>query len=330
MNARLASTALVAWSMGCLGCSSEDPHTAVGTLERDRLELVATASEPIVARPVEEGSFVGAGELLVKLDPTRLQAQLAQARSGRERASARLAELVRGPRRERIDEARARLRGAEGNLVGARRLLRRAESLAPREAVSIELVDERRARFQDALAARNAARATLAELLEGTTPEELAQAEAALAEAEAVLADAQVRFDRAEVRAPTAGWVDALPYELGEQPPTGGVVAVVLAERSPYARVYIPAAVRAAVVPGTSAHIKIDGVDEPVRGRVRTVATEASFTPYFALTERDRGRLVYLAKVDLLERVDPPLPTGLPVEVELDVDASPVQAQARR
>lgn len=326
MNASQITGLLLLGSIGHFGCSNDNAHTAVGTLERDRLELVATASEPIAARPVEEGSFVSAGELLVKLDPTRLQAQLAQAQSAQARASARLAELVRGPRRERIDEARARLRGAEGNLVGARRLLRRAESLAPREAVSIELVDERRARFQDALAARNAARASLAEMLEGTTPEELAQAEAALAEADALLADAQVRLERTEVRAPTAGWVDALPYELGEQPPLGGVVAVLLAERSPYARVYIPAAVRLAVVPGTRARISIDGMDEPIDGRVRTVATEASFTPYFALTERDRGRLVYLAKIDLLEALDAPLPSGLPVEVELDVDTSPPQA----
>ena len=53
-------------------------------------------------------------------------------------------------------------------------------------------------------------------------------------------------------------------------------------------------------------------VPEPVRG----VAHEAAFTPYFALTERDRGRLTYLAKVDI-EKQRERLPDGVPVEVEL-------------
>lgn len=303
------------------GCFDDQPPRAVGTLERDRLELIAEASEPVIARPVEEGAFVEAGSLLIELDPTRLDAEVAQGESQLARVAARLAELLRGPRKERIAEARARLKGAEANLLAARRLFERAEDLLPRDAVSIELVDERRARFRDALAARDAARAHLAELLEGTTSEELAQAEAAVAEAKAGLAEARVRRERLQVRAPVAGWVDALPYELGERPPPGGTVAIVLAQRAPYARVYVPASIRAEVRAGTRAKIFVEGLEKPLGGRVRTVATDASFTPFFALTERDRGRLVYLAKVDLLDQNRESLPTGLPVEVEFELEA---------
>jgi HlyD family secretion protein len=45
------------------------------------------------------------------------------------------------------------------------------------------------------------------------------------------------------------------------------------------------------------------------------VASEAAFTPYFALTERDRGHLAYLAEIDLVGETARELPTGLPVEV---------------
>ena len=45
------------------------------------------------------------------------------------------------------------------------------------------------------------------------------------------------------------------------------------------------------------------------------MASEPAFTPYFALTERDRGRLSYVAKVDIVEQRDR-LPDGVPVEVE--------------
>ena len=114
--------------------------------------------------------------------------------------------------------------------------------------------------------------------------------------------------------------MDALPYELGERPPIGGVVTVLLADQAPYGRVYVPAAVRVHVKPGTPALVRVDGIEEPLRGRVRAVATEASFTPYFALTERDRGRLVYLAKVDLLGPEARGLPSGIPVQVELQIE----------
>lgn len=307
--------ALVAF-VGLAGCSPDGPPAAVGTLERDRLDLVAEAPEPVTARPVAEGAQVEAGALLVQLDPARLAAQLAGAESARGRAAARLAELVRGPRSEAIAEGRARLQGAEGRLTTARRDLARAEELLARSVASQQRVDAERARFDEALAARDAARASLDALLEGTTGEELRQAEAALAEADAAVADTRVRLARLAVRAPVAGRVDALPYELGERPPAGAVVAVLLAEAQPYARVYVPEAARAHVGPGTPAIVRVDGVASPLRGRVRTVASDASFTPYFALTERDRGRLVYVAKVDLLDPQGADLPTGVPVEVE--------------
>ena len=73
------------------------------------------------------------------------------------------------------------------------------------------------------------------------------------------------------------------------------------------------------MTPGRTASIHVDGLDAPIPGRVRWVAAEAAFTPYYALTERDRGHLTYLAKVDLVETRDR-LPDGVPVEVDLGLD----------
>lgn len=298
--------------------AADDAPPAVGTLERDRLELVAEASEPVATRAVEEGQHVEAGELLVALDPTRIGARVQQAAGGRDRAAARLAELRRGPRAERIAQARARLAGAEGRLATAEADRQRAQTLFDRGVDSRGRLDQQDALYDEALAARDAARATLDELLDGTTAEELAQAEAALNEAEAALAELRVRLERLEVRAPTAGWIDALPYRLGERPPIGGVVAVLLEDEAPYARVYVPEAIRVHVTPGTPAWIRVDGIDDELPGRVRTVSKDASFTPYYALTERDRGRLVYVAKIDFTSPEARALPTGVPVEVRFE------------
>jgi len=309
---------LVALAAGAgAGCGGDGAPRAVGTLERDRIELTAEAPEPILEIPVREGDMVAAGDRVVRLDPERFTARVRMAQGARDRAQARLDELARGPRRERIDEGRARLSGAEGVFETARHDLERAKELSAQSVASRSRLDEQRARFDEARAERDGARAALEALLEGTTTEELDQARAGLAEAEAALDEARVQEERLDVRAPVAGRVDALPFEVGERPPTGATVAVLLADQAPYARAYVPEAVRSHVAPGSAARVHVDGVDRSFAGRVRSVSADSSFTPFFALTERDRGRLVYVAKIDLVEPEARALPSGVPVEVEL-------------
>ncbi len=156
----------------------------------------------------------------------------------------------------------------------------------------------------------------------GTTSEELDQARASLAAADAALVDAQVRLERLTVRAPQAGRVDALPFELGERPPAGAVVAVVLAAQAPYARVYVPEPVRSRISNGTRARVRIAGREGEFEGRVRTLAHDAAFTPYYALTQHDRGRLSYLAEVELSGSDLDGLPIGVPVEVRFELEQS--------
>ena len=95
---------------------------------------------------------------------------------------------------------------------------------------------------------------------------------------------------------------------------------VVLGGEQAYARVYVPEQLRVNVTPGRDATIYVDGLPEPIPGRVRWVASEAAFTPYFALTERDRGHLTYLAKIDIADSRTR-LPDGVPVEVDLGLAA---------
>ena len=91
---------------------------------------------------------------------------------------------------------------------------------------------------------------------------------------------------------------------------------ILLSGAQPYARIYVSESQRVHVRPGTKARIYVDGLTEPFDGSVRWISSEAAFTPYFALTEHDRGRLSFLAKVDILGARER-LPDGVPVEVEL-------------
>jgi HlyD family secretion protein len=77
----------------------------------------------------------------------------------------------------------------------------------------------------------------------------------------------------------------------------------------------VPAEIRPHTVSGAVVSVAVDGFESPFKGRIRFISAEAAFTPYFALTERDRGHFTYLAEIDLLEPEARDLPTGLPVEV---------------
>jgi len=305
------------WSLGC----GNDDELAVGTLERDRIELVAEANEPIAEILVREGETVAANAPILRLAAERLQAQREAAEQRAATAAARLAEAERGPRPEQIAQARARLAGAKDALATAEREAERASELLAAGVASEELADQRARALSLARAERDAAAAALAELLHGTRAEQIAQARAQYNEARAAERDAALREQRLEVRAPRRGVIDALPYELGERPPPGAVVAVLLADGAPYARVYVPAQLRARVAPGSLASVRVDGVDEPFAARVRRVEQDATFTPYYALTQHDRGRLSYVAEVDLAGEAARSLPSGLPVEVEFAAGA---------
>ncbi len=84
-----------------------------------------------------------------------------------------------------------------------------------------------------------------------------------------------------------------------------------------FARVYVPEHLRAQVMPGETLSVSIDGVEKSFEGRVRWVSSDATFTPYFALTQHDRSRLSYLAEIDVAGAEG--LPVGIPLQVDFPV-----------
>lgn len=310
---RLACSLVLALLAGCGG--SGDREVALGTLERDRLELPAEANEPIIEVLVHEGANVAAGQILLKLDPARGDANLASLQAQAGVARHRLAELVRGPRTEEVLEARARLAGAESQVETESGEYTRQQELLAQKLTSQSAVDRQRAVRDRADATRKESLAALTLLLKGTRIEELDQARESLEQAAAELRQNEISLARLVVRAPRAGVIEALPYKLGERPPAGAPVVVMLAEGAPYARVHVPQPYRAYVTAGGPAEVHVDGFESPFTGQVRYISAEAAFTPYYALTQKDRSRLSYLAEVTLTEPRATELPTGIAVEV---------------
>ncbi|MCG9236645.1 HlyD family efflux transporter periplasmic adaptor subunit [Vibrio harveyi] len=297
-------------------CSKDDGQQALGTLERDRVTFTATSSEIIRALPIKEGSQVTEGEVLVQLDTKNQEAILARAVAEQARADAYLLKLTNGERPEDIAAAQARVARAEAQLTEAQKNYQRKAELERKKLISQSEKDT-------ALAARDSARAELdssqeefSKLTTGSRPEDIEQAKAELMAAKADVALQQQKLAELTITATRDGLLDNLPFNLGERVPVNGIVAVIQASRVPYARVYVPATYRVNFIPGKAVQVHVDGVEKPLEGTVRWVATEPSFTPYFALTEEERSRLMYLAEVDLQDSAES-LPSGIPAQVDL-------------
>jgi HlyD family secretion protein len=296
------------------GCAKQPPQ-ALGTLEFDRITLPAPAAERIVAIDVREGEQVKAGQPLLQLDPAHTRAQLASAEAQLQQQREVLVELIAGPREEDIAKARANLAAAQAQEREARAYYNRLLPLKGQNYVAAADLDRARAAAGNADGQVAAARAALDELLHGTRPEQLAQAQAAVVAAQAQVDAQQVLLGKLAIVAPRAGRIDSLPYKLGDQAPVGAPVAILLAGDAPYARIYVPVQQRAGVHVGDAIRVFVTGREQPYAGKVRMIRSEPDFTPYYALIGDDAARLSYLAEVTLGADAAQ-LPAGLPVRVE--------------
>ncbi|MCE9686337.1 HlyD family efflux transporter periplasmic adaptor subunit [Shewanella sp. AS16] len=297
------------------GCSQEAPRV-FGTVERDRLTLTAPVGELLASVNVVEGQRVGAGEALLSLDATAANARVAQRVAELAEAKARLAELATGARIEAIARAKAALAGARASVTEAKQGFERTERLFNTKVLTAADLDAARAARDTAIARQTEAQQSLNELENGTRSEQLEQASAAVAAAEARLAQERKALADLTLVAASDAVVDILPWQVGDRIAAGTQLVSLLATDRPYVRVYLPATWLERVKPGSKVIIHVDGRDTRVDGVVRNIRSQPAYTPFYALNERDRARLMYLTDIDISAQGQD-LPTGMALEVEL-------------
>lgn len=298
------------------GCKDENTNVALGVLAKERVSLSATASEIVIELPVAEGSPVKIGDILVRLDDTIQKANVALAEAQLAQAQADLDKLISGARAEEVAIAQANVAAANAAFDEADAALKRDTLLLERKTIS-------QARFDQGLARRNETRAQLTsaeerlhELTSGARKEDIRISQAQVSAAEARLAAEQGRLSNLVIRSSREGILDNLPWNLGERVSQGSPVAIVLAGGVPFARVYVPEPARVRVSEGDVISIRIDGLEAPIDGQIRWISNVPAFTPYYALNQTERSRLMYLAEIDLPASAAG-LSVGVPVQAIL-------------
>jgi HlyD family secretion protein len=160
--------------------------------------------------PVREGQVVAAGQLLIQLEDSELQAQAQQARSAVTQAEIqmrRLSDLT-------LPVAVRTLAQAEATLLNAQRQFARSEQLQASGFATRAALDELRVARDVADAQVDVARIQLASSTAGGADAVLAQS--VLTQARASLRAAESRLEYASVAAPVAGTLIARAVERGD------------------------------------------------------------------------------------------------------------------
>ena len=199
-----------------IGRHAMQPLALTGRVEAIRRAMVSfEIGGAVIETLVDAGDEVAAGQPLARLDPVRLQARYDATDQQWRAASARLAELVAGPRPQVIDRARAALSAAELRESLAQSTAERYRVALAQSAVSAQ--DEEAARRDAEVAAARVAEATaqLDELLAGTRVEQVESQRAVVAQ----LAAERTRLARdladCELTAPFAARIQTRLVEHG-------------------------------------------------------------------------------------------------------------------
>jgi HlyD family secretion protein len=297
-------------------CDGAHQKMALGTLERDRIALTATTNEVVIDLPVAPGTSVTKGSVLVRLDDTLQKAQVDKADADVVQAQANLEKLRRGARPEEVASARAKVVGAKSALAESQSNYQRVLSLIEQKLVSNTELDKAQAARDANEASLQSAQEALLLLTNGAREEDLTAAEAVLNAAKAVQAMENKRLADLTITATRDGILDNLPWNLGERVTIGSPLAILLAGKAPFARIYVPEPSRVNLQTGDSLLVHVDGLERSINGRLRWISSEPAFTPYYALNQEERARLMYLAEVQLPDS-EAQLPNGVPVQVEL-------------
>src|SRR5580765_638875 len=289
-----------------------------GNIDLRQVQLAFNNSERIAAVLVQEGDHVRKGQVLARLDISRLEPQVAQAAA---QAAAQLQVVTRlrnGSRPEEIAQARANVESAQADLVNAQsqyERLKNASAASAGRAVRQQDVDAAKAALHvaEAKVAVNQKSLDLAVL--GPRKEDIAENEARLRANEAQAALLRQQLADSQLIAPTNAVVRTRIMEPGEMAtPQNPVFSLAITDPK-WVRAYVSEPDLGKIHPGMAATIGVDSF--PKRGFdgwIGFISPVAEFTPKAVQTEELRTSLVYEVRVFVKDPKDE-LRLGMPASV---------------
>jgi len=302
-----------------------------GNVDLRQVELAFNGSERVAAVLVSEGDRVTPGQVLARLDTSRLTPQAAQAAAQVAAQEQALEKLQRGNRPEEIDQARANLASAMADASDARakydRLAGLAQSSSGR-ALSRQDLDDAKSAAEMAAAKLAVNQQALRLEMIGPRREDIAQAAAQLQGLRAQLALLQSELGDSALVAPMAATIRSRLVEPGDMSsPQKPAFSLAITDPK-WVRAYVTETDLGKVRPGMKAEIAVDAFPKRAfPGWVGFISPVAEFTPKTVQTTDLRTSLVYEIRVFVKDPSDE-LRLGMPATVHLPLPAAAAQAPA--
>ncbi len=303
------------------------------------MELPFNGSERIAQVLAQEGDHVTQGQLLARLDTSRLAPQVAKAEADLAAQRQVVERLHRGNRPEEIAQARANVDAAAADAENAGAQLARLRALSDSSsgrAVSRQDMDAGKAALDTAAARLAVNRKALALEVAGPRKEDIAQREAQLRADQAQLALIQQQLKDADLLAPLDAVVRSRIVEPGEiASPQKSAFTLAITDPK-WVRVYVAETDLGSVHEGKSAGVTVDAFPgRSFAGWVGFISSVAEFTPKSVETTELRSSLVYEVRVFVRDpggelRLGMPATVHLPLQPrDSDAPAGATKADAR-
>jgi HlyD family secretion protein len=298
------------------------PHELVlyGDVDLRQVDLAFNDSGRIAAVFVQEGDLVHHGEILARLDRSRLEPQVEQAEATAAAQRDVVARMHHGSRPQEIAEARANVASAEADAINAHGQYLRLKTLAANAVVSRQELDNAKAALDVAEAKLDVNQKALDLAVAGPRQEDIAQAEAELRSDEAQAAFLRAQLADTTLIAPSDAVVRTRLMEPGEMASPQKPVFSLAVINPKWVRAYVAEADLGKLRMGMPAFITIDSFpDQHFRGWVGFVSPVAEFTPKNVETEELRTSLVYEVRVFVKDPSDQ-LHLGSPATVSIAIN----------
>ena len=294
-----------------------------GNVDLRQVQLSFNNSERIAAVLVQEGDRVRQGQVVARLDTSRLGPQVAQAEAQTAAQRQVVTRLRNGSRPEEIAQARANVEAAKADLTNARQQYERIKSameISAGRAVRQQDVDNAKASLQVAEAKLAVNQRALEMMVAGPRKEEIAEAEARLQANEAELTLLRQQLADAQLVAPVNAVVRTRVMEPGEMASPQKPVFMLAITDPKWVRAYVSEPDLGKVRSGMAGSVVVDSFpDRRFDGWIGFISPVAEFTPKSVQTEELRTSLVYEVRVFVKDPSDE-LRLGMPATVHLSLE----------
>jgi HlyD family secretion protein len=294
--------------------TADDATRIAGLFEARTVEVGSLVGGRVMTVESEAGRAIAAGDVLVTLDASLADLEIAQQKAKVASAQAAVDKAQRGPRDEELQRASIAYQAAQTDR-------RRFEQLWNDGVIG-------RRDFDQTLVAESTARQNYLERARGSRQEDLAAALASLDGETQRLAFLDRQRQEFTVRSPAAGLVEVLDLRPGDLIAPNAPVASILEDGQLWLRAYLPETRLAEVAVGRTVHFTLDGRPDTYRGTVIEIADRGEYTPRNLQTFEQRQDLVFAVRIRPEPPASGPSPfkAGLSAVVRLDPATSATSA----